>query len=170
MKAYSWKWAAGTAAGVVALGVVTLGLCELVPSAWSSIGARCGRSCSCGAPRHGEPVAAARLVPGRPRLLVFSSSSCPACALMAPVVADVERSCGAKQDVVHVGVDDDPGEALAATYQVAFLPSFVSVDAQGREVSRLTGLQSERRLEQAIEEIRGVRCATVAAPADAKAM
>lgn len=166
MKASSWNWGAGTAAGVVALGVVALGLCELVPSA---DGARCGRSGSCGAPRHGEPGAGAPVVSDRPRLLVFSSTSCPACALMAPVVADVERSCGTK-DVVHVGVDDDPGEALVATYHVAFLPSFVSVDAEGREVSRLTGLQSERRLEQAIEEIGGVRCATVATPADTKAM
>ena len=36
---------------------------------------------------------------------------------MAPIVADVERSCGTKEDVVHVGVDDDRGEALAATYR-----------------------------------------------------
>jgi len=96
----------------------------------------------------------------RPRLVVFSSASCPACARMKPVVAEVERDCGAAKDVAHVDVDDDTGESFAAAYGVTLLPTFLSVDARGREVARLTGVQPAATLERALEEVRGAKCSS----------
>lgn len=116
-----------------------------------------GRAAAKGAP-------GARPSPGQPQMIVFSSKSCPACARMAPVVDAAARACGGEHDVVHVDFDDDAGEALAATYGVSLLPSFVSVDADGLEVARLTGVHPQENLEHAIEEIRGVRCAALDAP------
>ena len=135
----------------------------------SASGAACatGEACPAHAPSGraaAKGVAGARPSPGQPQMIVFSSQSCPACARMAPVVDAAARACGGERDVVHVDFDDDAGEALAATYGVSLLPSFVSVDADGLEVARLTGVHPQEHLEQAIEEIRGVRCAALDAP------
>jgi hypothetical protein len=108
--------------------------------------------------------AAAQPVRGKPRMLVFSSRACPVCERMAPRVQAAERACGAEADVMHLDVDDDAGEGLAALYGVPLLPSYVSVDASGREVARLVGLQEQERLEEALAEVRGARCAAVDAP------
>jgi thiol-disulfide isomerase/thioredoxin len=107
---------------------------------------------------------------GSPRLLVFSSSDCPACARMKPVLAAIERNCGAAKDITHVDVDVDPGEGLAASYGVTLLPTVVSVDARGREVARLTGVQTARSLERALEEVRGAKCASTQPSPAATAM
>src|SRR6185436_16577586 len=57
-----------------------------------------------------------------PRVLEFSSKSCPACERMASVVKAVERACAAPRGtVVPVSVDDDEGEALASRYAVTML-------------------------------------------------
>ena len=107
-------------------------------------------------------------VVGAPRLLVFSSASCPACKRVAPDLARAVASCNASSVVDHVDVDEDEGSALAARYGVSLLPSFVSVDADGVEVSRLTGVQSERAIEDAIAEVRGARCAVLEGESDTK--
>jgi hypothetical protein len=67
-------------------------------------------------------------------------------------------------------IDDDAGEALAARYGVTLLPSFVSVDARGFEVARLTGVQAEASIERAVAEVRGARCASAPRPADARTL
>jgi thiol-disulfide isomerase/thioredoxin len=154
-----------TAAQASASGSVSRSVSRSVPAG----GAPCatGEACRAHAPSGRAPAMGApgaRPSPGRPQMIVFSSQSCPACARMAPVVDAAARACGGERDVVHVDFDDDAGEALAATYAVSLLPSFVSVDADGLEVARLTGVHPQEHLEQAIEEIRGVRCAALDAP------
>ena len=115
-------------------------------------------------------AAAGGLVAGHPRLLVFSSQDCPACQRMAPVVQAAERSCAGEDDVLHVTIDTDDGQAIASRYAVSLLPSFVSVDADGHEVARLAGVQPLDRLEHTIEEIRGTRCARLDVPGTARAL
>ena len=113
---------------------------------------------------------AARPIEGRPRMLVFSSESCPACKRMEPVLERALEACAGERDVYRVDFDDEQGERLAATYGVTLLPSFLSVDANGLEVSRRTGLQPQVEIEHAIEEVRGLRCATADEPERAKAL
>jgi thioredoxin-like negative regulator of GroEL len=116
------------------------------------------------------PGGSAAPVRGKPRMLVFSSQTCAVCERMAPRLSAAERSCSAEGAVMHVDVDDDTGGGLAALYGVELLPSFVSVDASGREVSRLVGLQPQERLEEALQEIRGDRCAATDEPVRERAL
>lgn len=101
---------------------------------------------------------------GRPRLLAFSSATCVACARMAPIVARAERACAAQDSVLHLDLDEDTGGALAATYRVTSIPAWISVDSDGHEVSRLVGVQSLEAIQQALEEVRGARCARLDEP------
>ncbi len=119
---------------------------------------------------HPVAPALAELPGDRARLLVFSSQYCGACARMAPVVKAAEVACASDRDVIHVDFDDERGEALAAKYGITLLPSFVSIEANGREVSRLTGVQSQAVIERVLEEVRGTRCAAADAPERGKAM
>lgn len=112
---------------------------------------------------HPSASTRAALVPG-PRVLAFSSATCVACQHMAPIVAAAERICAARDTVLHVSLDEDEGGALATTYDVRSIPAWVSVDADGREVARLVGVQPAEAIEQAIEDVRGVRCARVEEP------
>lgn len=112
--------------------------------------------------------AGAELRTDGPRLLAFSSSYCPACERMKPVLADVERVCDARDAVAHVDVDR--AEQLVARYDVSALPTFLTIDATGHEVTRLVGIQSRGVIERAVEEVRGVRCAARETDAAAKAL
>lgn len=87
---------------------------------------------------------------------------------MKPVLAGVERACDAAELVAHVDVDR--AEPLAARHRVAALPTFVAIDASGREVTRLVGVQSRDALERALEEVRGARCAAREREAGTKAL
>lgn len=78
------------------------------------------------------------------------------------------KACGGERVVERTDVDSDEGQELATAYGVALIPAFVSVDSNGREVSRLTGVQTEQRLEQAIEEVLGTRCAAIDSASDAE--
>ncbi|WP_170229806.1 thioredoxin family protein [Polyangium fumosum] len=97
---------------------------------------------------------------GQPRLLEFTSGSCAACARMAPIVNQVERRCLAEADgsLVHVNIDEPEGEALAERYEVRALPTFVGIDAEGAEVLRMVGVQTQEKLASAIGEVRGRAC------------
>lgn len=83
---------------------------------------------------------------------------------MAPIVAQAERACAARDSVLHLDFDEDTGGALAATYRVTSIPTWIAVDSDGHEVSRLVGLQSLETIQQALEEVRGTRCARLDEP------
>ncbi|WXA89502.1 thioredoxin family protein [Pendulispora rubella] len=103
-------------------------------------------------------------------MIAFSSTACPACERMKPRLAEAIKACHGEADVTRVNIDDDAGEALAATYDISLLPTYVNVDASGSEVSRLTGVQSEERLERSIEEVRAVQCASIEKKTDEKTL
>ena len=83
---------------------------------------------------------------------------------MAPIIAEAERACAAHDSVLHVDFDEDTGGALAATYSVTSIPAWIAVDSDGHEVSRLVGVQSLETIQQALEEVRGTRCARLDEP------
>lgn len=134
----------------------------------------CGAGKSaCGLHPHGGAAAAPGADPAigeGPRLVVFSSAYCPACERMKPVLAEIERDCDVSRSMSHVDVDGAGGDALAARYAVTSLPTFLSVDASGREVVRLEGIQSRETLERSLEDIRGERCASTKRDGRSKAM
>ena len=115
---------------------------------------------SCGAHSAAIQAPAPRLV-GAPRMLVFSSVHCPACREMKPRLDRATIACGGERELTHVDIDTDAGSALATTYNVTSIPSVVTIDGAGMEVSRITGVQPQERIERALEEVRGVRCASL---------
>jgi thiol-disulfide isomerase/thioredoxin len=97
-----------------------------------------------------------------PHLLEFESKSCAACKKMAPIMRELESKCVKGHDVVrHVDVVEDDGEALARRYGVRVIPTFVAVDAHGKEVMRLSGLQASDKMAAVISEVTGDDCSVV---------
>lgn len=149
----AWTW---VAIALLASGVVFL--------EWKAGGAACGAGGeTCGA-RAPKPDPGGARIEGGPRLVEFSSQDCPACARMRSVVAGVEQVCGAARGILQVEVDDGAGQRLAGAYGISLLPTFVSVDAQGREVARLTGVQPSLALQSALEDVHGTRCGAEPVP------
>lgn len=95
----------------------------------------------------------------RPRMVEFVSSSCSVCRQMIPTVALVERDCGGRQvDVVKLDVDQPENRALAKSYRVRGVPTFVFLDRQGKQTSRMVGYQSLGSLRQALATLVGEQC------------
>ena len=94
-------------------------------------------------------------------MLVFSSTHCPACRQMEPLLERALVACGSERELTRVNVDTETGSSLATTYDVTSIPSLVSIDSAGMEVSRITGVQPQERIERALEEVRGARCASL---------
>ncbi|GAA5507119.1 trypsin-like peptidase domain-containing protein [Novipirellula caenicola] len=77
-------------------------------------------------------------------LIDFSSSQCPPCRAMQPVLAQLEQS---GVPVRHVDVQSEPD--LTRRYGIRQTPTFVVV-AGGKEVTRLVGTQSLADLQNAL--------------------
>lgn len=114
---------------------------------------------ACAAPEGAFDGALAEIPTGAPRLVEFVSGRCPACARMAPVMEKLAASCVREPDtIVKVNVDEAEGRALAARYGIRLLPTFMSVDADGNEVTRIVGEQPAERMAMAIGDVRGEAC------------
>lgn len=93
----------------------------------------------------------------RPRLVQFHSTRCSICRQMIPTVGVIERDCdGRKVDVVKVDVNRK--RALATTYRVRGVPTFVFLDKQGNEAARLVGYQTLAALRQSLSAVTGQAC------------
>lgn len=102
---------------------------------------------SCSVDLSGETNAAlATFVADGPRLLQFTSQTCPVCERMKPVVRDVEAKCGATRPLMTLDVGEDRGRSLARKYAVRGVPTYVFVDASGKETGRLVGEQQPAEL------------------------
>lgn len=143
----------GVAVAAFALSLAYAGVRQLRAAATTSCTGPQASTCSTGAGTEAEPHTVLR---GRARLVEFVSGSCPVCQRMAPGVRDLERDCAADPGaLLRVRVDEPHGRALAASYGVRLVPTFVSVDASGAEVFRLVGEQSRSELEVALRDVTG---------------
>lgn len=114
---------------------------------------------SCTRMSPGASQAEAAVPTGKPRLLEFTSKHCPSCARVAPVVQKLERECTAHDGtILPIDVDSETGDSLANRYSVNDLPTFIMIDANGAEVSRLVGEQPRQRLAVALADVSGVVC------------
>lgn len=96
----------------------------------------------------------------RPRMVQFTSADCPICRQMIPTVGVIERDCdGRKVDVVKVDLTRKSNRALAASYRVRGVPTFVFLDPRGAEVARLVGHQTLGALRQSLSAMVGEQCA-----------
>ncbi len=115
-----------------------------------------GRSCSF--PRPSASALADILAP-TPRVLAFVGRTCPACRRAAPAIEAARRVCPAHGvRIERVDADVADGAELTRRHAVRALPTFVLLDAQGREVERLEGEQPAAVLERALSDLAGSAC------------
>ncbi len=89
---------------------------------------------------------------GKPYVIDFYADWCPPCRQMKPVFAEMEKKYGSEIKFVKADVDEFPD--LAKSYGVEAIPTFVLVNSEGEEVSRITGACPASDLETALKGIR----------------
>jgi thiol-disulfide isomerase/thioredoxin len=78
--------------------------------------------------------------PGQPVLLELQSPYCVACIVEKPSVDRLERELQGKVVVQRVNIQSDSGKNLAARYNVEATPTFIFLDAAGKEEWRTFGI------------------------------
>jgi cytochrome c-type biogenesis protein len=92
----------------------------------------------------------------RPAVVEVTSHHCPACRKMEPVVAEAERGCNAR--VVRAFIEERDGAALLVRHGIEGVPTFLVLDASGKEVDRLVGAQSVESLRHALRRVSSGPC------------
>ncbi len=96
----------------------------------------------------------------RPTLVQFTAPYCAACKRMRPALAALHRECGGRDVKIREHDLTRPrGRIQARRMGVQGVPTFIFLDGQGREVTRLVGYQELADLRRAMELVAGDRCA-----------
>jgi thiol-disulfide isomerase/thioredoxin len=90
---------------------------------------------------------------GRPALLDFSRDNCLPCELMRPWVDDLRRRHEGTVAVIEVNIDRAENKALAVFFKARAVPLQVYVDADGKEVSRSTGIATLAQMQNQLERL-----------------
>ena len=80
----------------------------------------------------------------------FNSTNCGPCKMIAFVLADVDKACGDKVQILKV--DFDKNKALVEEYGVSGYPTLILIK-DGKELKRMTGLQQKPAIIKMIEEV-----------------
>lgn len=78
---------------------------------------------------------------GLPTVIDFYATWCGPCRQMAPVFEVLKGEYGGKIEFRSIDVDQDPD--MAARYNISSIPTFVFLDAGGKEVKRITGADAQ---------------------------
>lgn len=78
---------------------------------------------------------------GLPTVIDFSATWCPPCKMIAPAVHELAEK--SKDTVNFEFIDIDQNREMAAKYGVEAVPTFVILDADGKEVNRIVGADIE---------------------------
>jgi thioredoxin-related protein len=82
----------------------------------------------------------------QPMLIFFHLPYCYRCREMKRKVFSKSEVIGLlKRDFIPVEVDVDQEPALSKTFQVSYIPTFVLVSPQGKEIMRLKGVIPRQR-------------------------
>lgn len=94
-----------------------------------------------------------------PAMVELYRHKCPVCKKMKPIVRELTEQCNGRRVLVHtVAVDERKNRALIKRYRLVGVPTFLFLDKDGNEVSRLVGRQTSESLLQALSALRGERC------------
>ena len=96
------------------------------------------------------PSADAPRADGQPTLVWFSATWCHSCEQMAPFAHETARAYGDQLVFVEKSVDHD--REAAGRYGVRGTPTFVMLDATGREVVRFFGTADPASFATSIEQ------------------
>ena len=94
-----------------------------------------------------------------PRMMELYTPYCPSCQEMAPVVEQLKARCDHKGvQVLQVDVSRTENESFAEEYGIDAVPTFIFIDENGIETTRLVGKQRASTLQQHLATISGKRC------------
>lgn len=138
------------------------------PAAGVACGAGEAAACPIAPPSASPGDWAGPVAPEGPAVVELVGRSCPICRSMEPVVAQAERGCpGAR--VIRRYVEDPDGASLARSHGVRGVPTFLVLDASGKEVRRLVGAQPVEVLADALHLATGRLCTALPPPGPAPA-
>jgi cytochrome c-type biogenesis protein len=88
---------------------------------------------------------------GKPVFVDFYSSNCPICRRMVPIIRTIEETC-LDEDLVVLKINLSLAEnrQFARRYGIVGVPTFLFLDEQGKEMSRLIGAQKIETLEESL--------------------
>lgn len=86
-----------------------------------------------------------------PRVIDFWAEWCQPCKIMKPVFTRLEKEYDGRVAFEAISVDED--EEMAADYDITAIPTFIFIDSNGREVSRLVGVVDEQEMRESLNAI-----------------
>lgn len=96
-------------------------------------------------PKGGEGEVLTDLVNNRkPTVIDFNATWCKPCRTMTPIFHKLASEMGEEYNFVSIDIDKRP--ELAAKYNVQAVPTFIFLDADGKEGNRITGAVPESTL------------------------
>ncbi len=132
------------------------------PAASSGVSGTCGGGADAGAcalPTEVVADAPEQQFPEGPVMVEFVGRHCPVCLRMAPIVGAMKRECLGQGVKIHrIEVDAPGGRELARRHGVLGVPTFLFIDADGREVARMVGEQPHESLAQSLQVLSGGKC------------
>ncbi|MBN1960444.1 MAG: thioredoxin fold domain-containing protein [Deltaproteobacteria bacterium] len=89
----------------------------------------------------------------------FISKKCPVCHDMEPIINTLKIYCVGRQvNFVTYEINSPTNRYLINEFHLVGVPTFIFLNDQGIEVSRLVGKQPEKELLQALSMARGETC------------
>ena len=75
-----------------------------------------------------------------PMLKMLSTSTCPACDMMEPVLEELETQYKDQVNTEHIDVEEHP--EVARHYKVRYVPTLIFSNAKGKEFAQKIGYMS----------------------------
>jgi thiol-disulfide isomerase/thioredoxin len=88
---------------------------------------------------------------GKPTLVEFGRTGCPACDMMQPILLNLEERFFAKMNIVFVHIHHFP--YLASRYRINLIPVQAFFDNTGKEVFRHVGFYPQNEIEKRLVEM-----------------
>ena len=76
-----------------------------------------------------------------PTVIDFYATWCGPCKMIAPLLDSIQQKYRGHLNVIRIDVDQDP--ATASSYGVSSIPTFVFLNKEGKEMTRLVGADGE---------------------------
>lgn len=109
----------------------------------------------------GEKVSLDRAQANGAKMVFFYSEHCPICRAMEKFLPEFEKDCTADGfSFVRVNTDSSENFVAATKFQIRAVPTISLIAADGTEVSRLIGYQTQARLREAAQALNKVACRT----------